>query len=199
MESIHFNKEYEEEYKEQFRNMTDEQIEYHIGLEKVRNVIEGFDENYGIDKIRNIVKEIKKEKEKQEDILKAKKFIENNPYPKYDKVINIMKNDGILKNDFMDMFSEYGTPNHEWMKEIYENILDKNIVRKNGEMIYKRGNLFTMQMNYYTFICVVKYFLEKSNLDEDEQMFIHYNFKDLLSNYWDGIGGWRHWWFFIIS
>ena len=43
MESIHNNKEYEEEYKEQFRNMTDEQIERHIGLEKVRNVMDGLD------------------------------------------------------------------------------------------------------------------------------------------------------------
>ena len=63
MESIHTNKEYEKEYKEQFRNMTDKQIEQHIGLEKVRNVIEGFDENYGIDKIRKLVKEIKQEKD----------------------------------------------------------------------------------------------------------------------------------------
>ena len=62
MESIHSNKEYEQEYKEQFRNMTDKQIEQHIGLEKVRNIIEGFPENFGIDKIRKIVKEVKKEK-----------------------------------------------------------------------------------------------------------------------------------------
>ena len=65
MESIHTNKNYREEYKEQFRNMTDEQIEQHIGLEKVRNVMEGFDANYGIDKIRKIVEEIKKERSKQ--------------------------------------------------------------------------------------------------------------------------------------
>ena len=63
MQSIHTNKEYEEEYKEQFRNMTDEQIELHIGLEKVRNVMEGFDENHGIDKIRKLVAEIKEEKD----------------------------------------------------------------------------------------------------------------------------------------
>ena len=44
MESIHTNDEYEKEYKEQFRHMTDEQTEQHIGLEKVRNIIEGFDE-----------------------------------------------------------------------------------------------------------------------------------------------------------
>ena len=62
MESIHSNQEYEREYKEQFRNMTDKQIEQHIGLEKVRNIIDGFDVNYGIDKIRKIVEEIKMKK-----------------------------------------------------------------------------------------------------------------------------------------
>ena len=65
MESIYTNKKYKEEYKEQFRNMTDEQIEQHIGLEKVRNVMDGLDANYGIDKIRKLVKEIKKEKLKK--------------------------------------------------------------------------------------------------------------------------------------
>ena len=55
MQSIHSDEEYEKEYKEQFKNMTDEQIEQHIGLEKVRNVMEGFDENSGIDKIRKLV------------------------------------------------------------------------------------------------------------------------------------------------
>ena len=39
MESIHCKQEYEREYKEQFGNMTDKQIEQHIGLEKVRNTV----------------------------------------------------------------------------------------------------------------------------------------------------------------
>ena len=60
MQSIHKNKTYLDKYKEQFRNMTDEQIEQHIGLEKVRYVIEGLE-------IRKIVKEIKQEKEKQDE------------------------------------------------------------------------------------------------------------------------------------
>jgi len=45
--------------------MADEQIERHIGLEKVRNVIESLDKNYGIEKIRKLIKEIKKEKVKK--------------------------------------------------------------------------------------------------------------------------------------
>ena len=52
---------YDEEYKEQFRKMTDEEIERHIGLEKVRNVMEGFDIEHGIEKIRRVIEEIKNE------------------------------------------------------------------------------------------------------------------------------------------
>ena len=58
--------EYDEEYKEQFRKMTDEEIERHIGLERVRNVMEGYDREHGIDKIRRMIEEIKKEDEEAE-------------------------------------------------------------------------------------------------------------------------------------
>ena len=60
--------EYDEEYKEQeqFRKMTDEEIERHIGLEKVRNVIEGFDREHGIDKIRRMIQEVRNEDKKEE-------------------------------------------------------------------------------------------------------------------------------------
>ena len=53
------------------------------------------------------------QEEKQKDIKKMKKFIENNPYPKYESVMNIIEKD----KDYFNMFSEYGTPNHEWMKK----------------------------------------------------------------------------------
>ena len=44
--------EYDEEYKEQFkfRHVTDEEVERHIGLEKIRNAMEGYDREHGIDK-----------------------------------------------------------------------------------------------------------------------------------------------------
>ena len=58
--------EYDEEYKEQFRKMTDEEIERHIGLERVRNVMEGFDREHDIAKIRRMIEEIKKEDEEAE-------------------------------------------------------------------------------------------------------------------------------------
>ena len=39
MDSHHTNKTYQEEYKEQFINMTDEQIEQHIGVERGGNIL----------------------------------------------------------------------------------------------------------------------------------------------------------------
>ena len=47
--------------------MTDEEIERHIGLEQVRNVMEGFDREHGIDKIRRMIHEVRNEDKKPED------------------------------------------------------------------------------------------------------------------------------------
>ena len=57
---------FDEEYKEQFRQMTDEEIERHIGLEKVSNVMEGFDREHGIEKIRRMIEEINNEEKQPE-------------------------------------------------------------------------------------------------------------------------------------
>lgn len=52
---------FDEGYKEQFRNMTSEQIETHIGLEKVRNVMDGLPPEHGIKRIRKLIEEIKEQ------------------------------------------------------------------------------------------------------------------------------------------
>ena len=52
---------FDKEYCDQFRDMTPEQIENHIGLEKVRNVMEGFPVDFGIARIRQLVKKVKEE------------------------------------------------------------------------------------------------------------------------------------------
>ena len=57
---------FDEEYKEQFRQMTDKEIERHIGLERLRNVMKGFDIEHDIDKIRRIIQEVRNE-DKQEE------------------------------------------------------------------------------------------------------------------------------------
>ena len=39
VDSHHTRKTYQEEYKERFKNMTDEQIEQHIGMERGGNIL----------------------------------------------------------------------------------------------------------------------------------------------------------------
>ena len=50
------------------------------------------------------------------------KFVFENPYPKYEEVIKIKNEDHRM---YVDMFAEYGKDNHKWVKDIYENILEK--------------------------------------------------------------------------
>ena len=55
------------------------------------------------------------EKELKRGREKLRKFVRNNPYRSY----NFVANDLILKQEKdTDQFAEYGTPNHDWMKEI---------------------------------------------------------------------------------
>ena len=116
-------------------------------------------------------------------------FIEKYPYPTYNEVMNIIQKD---KDDYLFMFAEYCEPNHQWMKEIYENPLDKETVKKNGKMINERGGKQAMVWNYYTLVAVVDQHLLKSQLNRDDKIYIIYNFKDIISQYWNGIGEWQH-------
>ena len=79
--------EYDEEYKEQFRKMTDEEIERHIGLERVRNVMDGYDREHGIDKIRRMIEEVRNEDKESIDsqVLQNRQMFESmlwQPEPK---------------------------------------------------------------------------------------------------------------------
>ena len=55
---------FDKEYINQFREMTPEEIENHIGLEKVRNAMDGLPIEHGIEKIRRLIKAIKAETSK---------------------------------------------------------------------------------------------------------------------------------------
>ena len=79
-----------------------------------------------------------------------------NPYPKYEEVVKIIKNED--HRMYVDMFAEYGKDNHKRMKDIYENIPEKDIVKTNGELINERGDKTAMAYNYYTILSVVNHF-----------------------------------------
>lgn len=56
------------------------------------------------------------------------KCIVENPDPKYGDVIKIIKNED--HRMYLDMFAEYGKENHKWMKNMNENILEQEIMKK---------------------------------------------------------------------
>ena len=78
------------------------------------------------------------------------KFVIENPYPKYEEVIKIIKNED--HRMYVDMFAEYGKKNHKWMKEIYENILEKEIVKKMMSWLMReeiKQQWYTTTIQYY--------------------------------------------------
>ena len=129
------------------------------------------------------------EKELDRDRKRFNKFIQDNTFPSYDFVVN----DVILKNKEFDQFAEYGTPNHQWIKEIYENVFNDDVVKDNGKEIYERGSLWTMQCNYSTLLDVVNTLLNRhNNMKHDDKVLIFYNIKNIVSRGWHGIGEWKH-------
>ena len=131
----------------------------------------------------------------------VKKFIQNNTYPEYNDIVKMLtkkfneyreSDDKEFAIHYLNLFSEYGQPNHELMKEIYENIMNKKIIRTNGEKIYNRGGALVMQSNYYTIIEILKDMFEDKDMKHDERIEILYPIKEQISECWHGVGEWRH-------
>ena len=68
------------------------------------------------------------EPELERDRNKLRQFISKNPYPKYGEVMEIINNGN--QDMYINMYAEYGQENHKLIKEIYENVLDKELVKK---------------------------------------------------------------------
>ena len=89
------------------------------------------------------------EEELKRDRERLMNFIKENPYPDY----NFIEYDLLLKQkQSLEQYAEYGEINHDLMKEIYENIFDKDLIKKHGERIHHRGGMTALQQNYYIYI-----------------------------------------------
>ena len=133
------------------------------------------------------------EEELKRDRERLMNFIKENPYPDY----NFVEYDLLLKQkQSLEQYAEYGEINHDLMKEIYENIFDKDLIKKHGERIHHRGGMTALQQNYYTLLSVLGYLIDQRGLDRDTIILVFYNIKTIVSQCWDGIGSgdekWRH-------
>ena len=133
------------------------------------------------------------EKELEQDRKIILSFIKDNPYPSYKQVIEIIKNDKTMKDIYPDMFAEYGEQNHQWIKEIYENIMKEELVKHNGNSINERGGMTTMHFNYYTLVSVLRYLIQqRAPMKDYDVNLIWYNIRNILSSSWNNIGDWKH-------
>ena len=136
--------------------------------------------------------------ETEKTVKKVKSFIKNNPYPKYEEVIETLNDMAravpidILKQEVFNMLSEYGRENHKWMKEIYENIMDEKLIKENGKKINNRGGKVAMVENYYVIVNILGDKTEKLKMKHDEVVEILYPIKTQISECWNGIGDWKH-------
>ena len=134
----------------------------------------------------------------EDTITKVKWFINNNPYPKYEEVVEILisiareANCEYSRKSAFNMISEYGRPNHDWMQEIYNNIMDEQIIKENGKKINDRGDKLAMVNNYYVLLHIIDYKIHKLEVKCDATVDILYPMKTQVSQCWDGIGEWRH-------
>ena len=133
------------------------------------------------------------EKELEQDRKIILSFIKDNPYPSYKQVIEIIRNDKAMKDIYPDMFAEYGEQNHQRIKEIYENIMKEELVKRNGNSINERGGMTTMHCNYYTLVSVLRYLIQqRAPMKDYDVSLIWYNIRNILSSSWNNIGDWKH-------
>ena len=117
-------------------------------------------------------------------------FIKEDPYPEYDFV----SNDLLLKQEqALDQYAESGEINQDLMKEIHENICDKESMKG-----YTRNGSTTTQP-LFTIISIKKAldWPTKRGLHRDTTFTVFYNIKTIVSVNWDGMAEddekWRHW------
>ena len=89
------------------------------------------------------------------------------------------------------MNSEYRYENHKYLQEIYENIDDVELIKKNGDEIDKLGGIQTMEYNAFAFCEVLTYLVNTYGKTKFEQNELYYKMKRQLQTSWDGVGSWK--------
>jgi hypothetical protein len=105
-------------------------------------------------------------------------------YPSYRAVCELLSR---VKQ--INVSTEYSKVNHEYLKIIWDNIDDENIIRTVGENITHTGGYVALQASYYTLLHVMRP-LVKNNHEKYIQSW--YDIKTSVSKAWDGVGEWRH-------
>ena len=131
---------------------------------------------------------------KEQDFIQE--FCGKYAFPDYNEIVELAYKVAEQRKDMTAaiMFSwlpEYGELNHQWCKEMYESGFDKEVCKKMGENIYKRGGMDALRGNFYMMCwfspCGWNVGLYEN--DRCRQDVIRYAPKQ-LNGHWGGIGEW---------
>ena len=127
-------------------------------------------------------------------VKKIQAFVKKNPYPTYElSKAEKCKHMGDMEFKFHDLMmnSEYGYSNQSYMKEIYENIDDIELIKHNGDEIDTIGGIQSMEYNTFAFCEVLTYLVNEKGNTNFEQHELYYKMKRQLQESWDGVGSWK--------
>ena len=88
------------------------------------------------------------------------------------------------------LFAEYGSENHYLFVDIWNNVDNRDLIRKAGERINELGGLQAMQANYYTLLDVFRN-LYKDELDDPHVGIAWDIMRCLINGAWNGVGEWQ--------
>ena len=123
---------------------------------------------------------------------KIKTFIKKNPFPSYGFIENMLlekankwkqRGDMELKLHYLMINSEYGKHNHNKLKEIYENIENDELIKKNGSDIVENGTQRTLHYNHFAMCEILQHLINDQNFNNANA--IYHGIKLQIENNWE--------------
>ena len=123
---------------------------------------------------------------------KIKTFVKKNPFPSYEFVENMLlekakewkqKGEMELKLHYLSMNSEYGKHNHNKLKEIYENIENDELIKRNGSDIDENGTPRTLHYNHFAMCEILRHLIKDQNMNNANA--IYHGIKLQIENNWE--------------
>ena len=124
-------------------------------------------------------------KELEEELNKIKDLIKRHPLPSVDEnkefwvdVINRFRD-----NSGLNLMTIYSFVRIDIINEMYENLIDEDIIKECGKKLNRDGKFGAMTINHYKLSGAIRK-LNKDDSLVDGQMRI-------IEHWWDGIGRWK--------
>ena len=113
-------------------------------------------------------------------------FIKNNPYPDIDGYTKIILN---MSQKNSGSFFCIGSSDYNIVKTIYENILDKKVIRRIGCKLHNKGGMEDMVRCHQLLEEIISFNFNKNNENKYDSMIILSLSRGLEMD-WNGIGDW---------